>query len=87
MISSRAPTPGTKAPKGSTIDVKVSNGPPTSAVPDVSGEPGPGAASTLEATGFKVTRSRRTDVADPNQDEIVQPQDPVGSRRSRGERR
>ncbi len=72
------PKPGAKAPKNSTINVKVSNGPPTAVVPDVTGESQDQATQDLaERRASRTCRSRQTDVADPTQDGIVQAQDPV----------
>jgi beta-lactam-binding protein with PASTA domain/predicted Ser/Thr protein kinase len=78
QVIQQDPKPGTQAPKKSTIDVKVSNGPPSVTVPDVTGQSQDQATKTLQDAGFKVTPTQ-TDVADPAQDGIVQSQDPSGS--------
>jgi beta-lactam-binding protein with PASTA domain/tRNA A-37 threonylcarbamoyl transferase component Bud32 len=73
------PKPGTKAPKNSTINVKVSNGPPSAVVPDVTGESQDQATQDLQNAGFTKVQVQTTDVADPTQDGIVQAQDPAGT--------
>jgi eukaryotic-like serine/threonine-protein kinase len=60
------PKPGDQAPKGSTIDLSVSNGPPQASVPDVRGQQSDQATQQLTGAGFKVT-SQLQDVNDPSQ--------------------
>jgi serine/threonine-protein kinase len=71
------PAPGSKEPKGSSVAVQVSNGPPQTTVPDVVGETSQQAASDLVNAGFKVIQQYQT-VSDPSQDNIVQQQNPLG---------
>ncbi len=71
------PAPGSSEPKGWTIDVQVSNGPPQVAVPPVVGETAQQAVSDLESQGFKVSQQYVT-VTDASQDGIVQSQNPEG---------
>jgi eukaryotic-like serine/threonine-protein kinase len=71
------PAPGSSEPKGSTIDLQVSNGPPQVSVPPVVGETTQQAVSDLEAAGFQVTQ-QFVSVTDPSQDGIVQSQSPDG---------
>jgi serine/threonine-protein kinase len=71
------PAPGSPAPKGSTVDVQVSNGPPQTSVPDVVGYTSQQAVQTLESAGFKVTQ-QYVSVSDPSQDNVVQFQNPAG---------
>jgi len=77
QVIEQDPSPGSKSPKGSTINVKVSNGPKTASVPGVTGQNQDQATQTLQNAGFSV-QSQQTDVADPSQDGIVQSQDPPG---------
>ena len=76
-VVSETPAPGTSAAKGSTVTLTVSKGPTTSAVPDVTNQDPDTASATLQASGFKVSRTQQ-DVSDPNLDQIVVDQDPKG---------
>jgi len=71
------PAPGTSEPKGTTVDLQVSNGPPSTSVPDVVGETSQQAVQDLEAAGFQVN-PQYVSVNDPSQDNIVQAQNPAG---------
>jgi len=71
------PAPGTPVPKGSTVDLQVSNGPPAVQVPDVVADSSQLAAQTLANAGFTVSRQYQS-VSDPTQDNIVQAQSPNG---------
>jgi serine/threonine-protein kinase len=71
------PAPGTAVPKGSTVDLEVSNGPPAVQVPDVVADTSQLAVQTLENAGFKVSQQYQS-VTDPSQDNIVQVQSPSG---------
>ena len=71
------PAPGTAVPKGSTVDLDVSNGPPAVQVPDVVADTSQLAVQMLENAGFKVTQQYQS-VTDPSQDNIVQSQSPSG---------
>jgi serine/threonine-protein kinase len=71
------PAPGSSVPKGSTVDLQVSNGPPSTSVPSVVGETSQQATQTLENAGFKVTQ-QYVSVSDASQDNIVQLQSPDG---------
>jgi len=70
------PGPGTSEPKGSTVDLTVSNGPPATNVPDVVGETSQQAVQALEAAGFQVNQQYIS--TDASQDNIVQQQNPPG---------
>ncbi|HET7566451.1 MAG TPA: Stk1 family PASTA domain-containing Ser/Thr kinase [Gaiellaceae bacterium] len=72
------PAPGDQAPKGSTIDLSVSNGPPTATVPDVRGEQADRATSDLENAGFKVNPQLQ-DTLDPTQAGVVLDESPAGN--------
>ena len=74
------PAPGSSVPKGSTVDVQVSNGPPQTSVPDVVGYTSQQAVQALESAGFHVTPQYVT--VDPSQDNIVQSQNPAGGARA-----
>jgi serine/threonine-protein kinase len=71
------PAPGSSVPKGSTVDLDVSNGPPQVTVPSVVGETAQQAVSDLQSQGFQVTQQTLT-VTDPSEDGIVQSQSPDG---------
>ena len=71
------PSSGSPEPKGSTVDVTVSNGPPQVSVPDVVGYTSQQAVQALEAAGFKVSQQTLA-VSDPSQNNIVQEQNPAG---------
>jgi serine/threonine-protein kinase len=79
QVIEQDPSPGSKAPKGSTINVKVSNGPPTAPLPDVTGQSQDQATQALNGAGFSDVQVQQTDVSDPSQDGIVQSQDPPGN--------
>jgi eukaryotic-like serine/threonine-protein kinase len=76
-VSAQSPSAGTDAPKGSTVSITVSTGPDTTTVPDEIGQDKQVAMDDLRANGFKVHAENVT-CADPNQDNIVQDQDPAG---------
>ena len=71
------PAPGSSVPKGSTVNLQVSNGPPQVSVPTVVGETAQQAVSQLEGAGFTVNQ-QFVAVTDPSQDGIVQSQNPDG---------
>jgi eukaryotic-like serine/threonine-protein kinase len=71
------PAPGSSVPKGSTVELQVSSGPPQVQVPTVVGETAGQATHDLEAAGFKVNPQYVT-VNDPTQNGIVQTQGPDG---------
>jgi serine/threonine-protein kinase len=75
------PAPGSQVPKGSTIDLQVSNGPPQVSVPPVVGETAQQAVSDLEGAGF-VVNQQFVSVSDSSQDGIVQAQNPDGGSRA-----
>jgi serine/threonine-protein kinase len=77
VVSDQSPDGGTQATKGSTVAITVSSGPSTSTVPDEIGQDKQVAIDDLKANGFKVHAQNVTCV-DPNQDNIVQDQDPAG---------
>jgi eukaryotic-like serine/threonine-protein kinase len=71
------PAPGTKAAKGSSVALQVSNGPPLVSIPPVVGETAQQAVSDLEGAGFHVTQ-QPVSVSSADQDGIVQSQSPAG---------
>ncbi len=77
QVVSQNPAPGTSEPKGTTINLNVSNGPPLVTVPDVVGYTSQQAVSTLEAAGFHVVQ--QTVATDASQQNIVQSQNPAGN--------
>jgi eukaryotic-like serine/threonine-protein kinase len=77
VVSDQSPDGGTQATKGSTVAITVSSGPSTTTVPDEIGQDKQVAIDDLKANGFKVHAENVT-CGDPNQDNIVQDQDPAG---------
>src|SRR5439155_14061744 len=77
QVLSQNPTPGSTEAEGTTINLKVSNGPPKVTVPDVVGYTSQQAVSTLEQAGFLVTQ--QTVATDASQQNIVQSQNPIGN--------
>ncbi len=77
IVSDQSPDGGTQAPKGSTVTITVSSGPSTTTVPDEVGQDKQVAIDDLKANGFKVD-VQNVACGDPNQDNIVQDQDPAG---------
>jgi eukaryotic-like serine/threonine-protein kinase len=71
------PASGTTEPKGTTVDLQVSNGPPQVTVPDVVGYTSQQAVQTLQAAGFQVVQQYTS--TGPDQDNIVQSQNPAGN--------
>jgi eukaryotic-like serine/threonine-protein kinase len=76
-VVAQSPDAGTYQPPGATITLSVSKGPTTSTIPDVTSLSQADAIQQLRASGFKVTVVSQP-VTDPNQDGIVQTQDPAG---------
>jgi serine/threonine-protein kinase len=77
-VIAQSPDGGTYQPPGATITLTVSKGPTTSTVPDVTSISQADAITQLRASGFKVHVVPQP-VTDPNQDGIVQTQDPAGN--------
>jgi serine/threonine-protein kinase len=75
-VLTQDPRANTDAPKGSTITLEVSNGPQTTAVPEVSSLDVDTAQSTLEQSGFKVKVVKQP-TNDPSQEGIVFDQKPA----------
>ena len=71
------PAANSSVPKGSTVTLEVSNGPPSVQVPDVVTYSSQYAAQVLTHAGFKVNQQYVT-VTDPTADNIVQSQTPNG---------
>ena len=77
IVSDQSPDGGTQASKGSTVTITISSGPSTTTVPDEVGQDKQVAIDDLKANGFKVD-VQNVACGDPNQDNIVQDQDPAG---------
>ena len=71
------PAPGTRATKGSSVALQVSNGPPQVSVPSVVGETAQQAVAALEGAGFLVVQ-QPVSVDSADQNDIVQSQNPDG---------
>jgi serine/threonine-protein kinase len=76
-VVDQSPDGGTFQLPGTTITLRLSKGPTTSTVPDVTSQAQADAQATLQASGFRV-RIVPQPVTDPNQEGIVQTQDPPG---------
>jgi eukaryotic-like serine/threonine-protein kinase len=76
-VVDQSPAADTFQAPGTKITLSVSKGPTTSTVPDVTSRTQADAVAQLQASGFKV-RVVSQPVTDPNQDGIVQTQDPAG---------
>jgi eukaryotic-like serine/threonine-protein kinase len=77
IVVGQDPSGGSSASKGSTVTLRVSRGPSTSAVPDVTLQDITIAVTTLENAGFR-TREVVEDTDDPTLDGVVISQDPIG---------
>jgi serine/threonine-protein kinase len=71
------PVPGTRLAQGSSVAIQVSNGPPQVNVPDVVGYTSQQAVLTLQNAGFQVSQQYQS--TGPDQDNIVQSQNPQGN--------
>jgi beta-lactam-binding protein with PASTA domain len=71
------PKGNTSSSRGSTVTLRVSKGPTTSTVPDVTSQDQATATATLRGSGFKVEVVRQP-VDDPSQNGIVLDQNPPG---------
>jgi len=80
-VVDQSPAAGTSVAPGTSITLRVSKGPSTSSVPDVTSLSQNDAVAQLRASGFRV-RIVSQDVDDPDQDGIVQAQDPSGGSQS-----
>jgi len=86
LVSAQSPDPGVEAEKGSTVQITVSTGPAQVTVPNVVGEDEANARDILGEAGFNV-RVVNVAVLDPDQDGIVQSQNPsAGSQANEGSR-
>ena len=77
QIIHQDPAPNSSEPKGKTVDLQVSNGPPQVTVPSVVGETSQQAVGDLESQGF-VVNQQPIAVSDPSEQGIVQAQNPDG---------
>ena len=77
IVVRQDPTGGSESSKGSTVTLSVSQGPSTTAVPDVTTQDFAIAQATLEAAGFR-WRVVYEDTTEPSFDGIVISQDPIG---------
>jgi beta-lactam-binding protein with PASTA domain len=80
-VTDQNPGPNTAQPKGSTITLKVSRGPSTTAIPDVTDLDQDTATATLRQAGFLVSVETK-DTVDPAQDGIVLGQIPRGGKQA-----
>jgi beta-lactam-binding protein with PASTA domain/predicted Ser/Thr protein kinase len=71
------PSAGSKAPKGSEVDLIVSSGPQRVEVPDETGKTEEEAVSELQGLGLN-PQPGSVEVTDPAQDGVVQRQSPIG---------
>lgn len=83
-VLTQAPAPGTRVDEGSTVTITVAKRPAEVEVPQVTDLPLQDALAALQEAGLR-GRQRRRDVDDPDDDGIVQAQNPdAGARRKRG---
>jgi eukaryotic-like serine/threonine-protein kinase len=80
-VVDQIPSANSAAPKGSVVTLKVSRGPSTTAVPDVTGLDQDTATATLRSAGFQVAPQQR-DTTDPAEDGVVLAQNPRGGKQS-----
>jgi eukaryotic-like serine/threonine-protein kinase len=80
-VVNQSPAPNSAAPKGSSVTLKVSEGPSTTAVPDVTDLDQDTATATLRSAGFQVAVQTR-DTTDPTQDGVVLTQNPRGGKQA-----
>jgi eukaryotic-like serine/threonine-protein kinase len=80
-VLQETPSANSVAPQGSTVTLKVSKGPSTTAVPDVTDLDQDTASATLSSAGFQVAVQQR-DTTDPTQDGIVLSQTPRGGKQA-----
>jgi beta-lactam-binding protein with PASTA domain len=80
-VVNQDPGPNTVQPKGSTVTLKVSKGPSTTAIPDVTDLDQDTATATLRSAGFQVSVQTK-DTVDPAQDGIVLGQIPRGGKQA-----
>ena len=82
IVVGQDPNAGASRAKGSTITLQVSEGPTTSAIPDVTSQQEDQARSQLEGSGFRV-RVVPQDTEDPLSDGNVISQDPPGGQEAK----
>jgi serine/threonine-protein kinase len=76
-VVSTSPPAGTQTYPGATVNLVLSSGPPTQAVPDVTGEQLSQAQATLKGAGFTVTVNNQP-TGDPTQNNVVLAEAPPG---------
>jgi eukaryotic-like serine/threonine-protein kinase len=77
LVFAQSPDPRQTAPRGSTVTITVSSGPPDVTVPNVVGEQREQAEKQLEDDGFQVEVVEQ-ETEDPTQNNVVVEQDPEG---------
>ena len=80
-VVNQSPAPNSAQPEGSTVTLKVSRGPSTTAVPDVTDLDQDTATATLSSAGFQVAVQERN-TSDPAQDGVVLSQTPSGGKQA-----
>jgi eukaryotic-like serine/threonine-protein kinase len=80
-VVNQSPSANSAQPKGSTVTLKVSEGPSTTAVPDVTDLDQDTATATLRSAGFQVAVQER-DTSDPASDGVVLSQTPRGGKQA-----
>jgi serine/threonine-protein kinase len=76
-VTEQSPGPGESAGKGSVVNLKVSNGPKTSLVPDVTSLDQAAAQQTLHDSGFNAVVIYEA-TSDPNSEGLVLSESPAG---------
>jgi len=77
QVIRQTPAPGSTEPKGTSVTIYISNGPPQKSIPDVVGYTSQQAEQALQSAGFLVNQ-QYISVSDPSQDNLVQSQNPPG---------
>jgi len=80
-VVAQSPAANSAQPKGSTVTLNVSEGPSTTAVPDVIDLDQDTATATLRSAGFQVSVQERN-TSDPAQDGVVLSQSPSGGKQA-----
>jgi serine/threonine-protein kinase len=86
LVISTDPDAGQQADKGSTVNLVLSSGPATSAVPDVKGESQEQAQGELEDAGFVVSQVKPTPSDDVEKDQAIGTLPKAGTQLAKGAR-
>ncbi|MDE3205414.1 MAG: Stk1 family PASTA domain-containing Ser/Thr kinase [Acidobacteriota bacterium] len=79
QVTGTNPPAGATVPTGTTVTIYVSSGPPTSNVPNLVGDTPAQANAALAANNLKGQNAGTVPVSDPNQNGLIQSQNPAAS--------